>query len=115
MKYATAIVLCALLAACGENIHKPTTIGNAGTAALVAYSVAGEGVAQYLALPLCARPPVYPCKTQSANDALVKADTAAYNAAVAADSVASAASKAAAQKANQELSDALKAAKGGQP
>lgn len=101
------------LAACGENLHKPTTVGNAGTTALVAYSVAGAGVAQYLALPLCANPPVYPCKTKALNDKLAAADTAAYKAAVAADQAADAASAAAAKQANQKLSDAAKEANGG--
>jgi len=76
----------AIIGACSSNLHKPTTAGNAGTTALVAYSVAGAGVGQYLALPLCATPPVYPCKTQVINDRLMAADTAAYNAAMAANS-----------------------------
>jgi hypothetical protein len=111
-----AIVCCLLafvaLAGCAENVHKPTTVGNAGTAAMVAYSVAGMGVSQYLALPLCAKPPVYPCKTQAANDNLAIADTAAYTAAVAVDQAASAAAAVAANQkataANKVLSDALK-------
>jgi hypothetical protein len=66
--------------------HAPTTAANAGTSALVVYSVAGFTAGQYLALPLCATPAVYPCKTQVVNDRLVLADSAAYAAAVAADS-----------------------------
>ncbi len=80
-------ILVALLslAGCGDMLHKPTTAGNAGTSALVAYSAAGYVVGKYLGLPLCATPAVYPCKTQSTNDRLLAADTAAHDAAVAAD------------------------------
>jgi len=106
MKLLFALVLAVTLSACAENIHKPTTAGNAGTTALVAYSIAGAGVGQYLALPLCATPPVYPCKTQAINDRLAAADTAAYNAAVAADN---AANDAAAQANAKAAADALKA------
>lgn len=70
---------------CSTNLHKPTTPGNAGTTALVAYAVAGFTAGKYFALPTCNTPPVYPCKTQSINDRLLLADTAAYNAAKAAD------------------------------
>lgn len=94
----------AFLSGCAENLHKPTTAGNAGTSALVAYSVAGAGVGQYLALPLCGTPPVYPCKTAAMNQNLAVADTAAYNAAIAADNaVGNAALKAASDHANAQL------------
>lgn len=119
MKHSHSFLLIGIatmfLAACAENIHKPTTLGNAGTAALVAYSVAGAGVGEYLALPLCAKPPVYPCKVQSINDKLAAADNAAYAAAVAADKAADAASAAAAAEANKKLSAVLKEANGGKP
>jgi len=88
MRFLATMLLTASLAlmpGCADKLHKPTTAGNAGTTALVAYSVAGAGVGQYLALPLCATPPVYPCKTQVINDRLVAADTAAFNAAMAAN------------------------------
>lgn len=87
MKYALSFILATslFLGGCAENLHKPTTPGNAGTTALVAYAVAGFTAGKYFALPLCATPPVYPCKTQALNDRLLLADTAAYNAAKAAD------------------------------
>lgn len=101
----------AVVAGCAETLHKPTTAGNAGTSALVAYAVAGAAAGKYLAYPLCAAPPVYPCKTQAINDKVALADTAAYNAAVAADSAsASAADKAAASAKLDELNAANKAA-----
>lgn len=97
----------ALSAGCAETLHKPTTAGNAGTSALIAYSVAGAGVGQYLALPFCAQPPVYPCKTHALNQSLSVADTAAYNAAVAVDDAANGPNSAAAidraTKANAQL------------
>jgi hypothetical protein len=80
-----ATCLLAVMAGCAGTLDKPTTPGNAGTSALVAYSVAGFTAGQYLAFPLCANPPVYPCKTQEINDKLVAADAAAYAAAKAAD------------------------------
>lgn len=94
--FIVALLLASLvgIAGCAENLHKPTTVGNAGTTALVAYSAAGVAAGKYLALPLCATPAVQPCKTQAINDKVAAADTAAYNAAVAAD----AASGTAAQK-----------------
>lgn len=86
---AAAAMLCAVVAltACGTtgSLHKPTTAGNAGTTALVAYAVSGATAANYFALSVCATPAVYPCKTQALNDQLKRADTAAYDAAVAAD------------------------------
>lgn len=90
MKLATLLLTAslALMPGCATNFHKPTTAGNAGTTALVAYGVAGAGVADYLALPLCHTPPVYPCKTQAINDRLVLANRAAYQAAIAADNAA---------------------------
>jgi hypothetical protein len=111
MKWITALSLTCMLAlaGCAENLHKPTTLGNAGTSALVAYSVAGAAAGKYLALPLCATPPVYPCKTQAINDRVAAADTAAYNAAVAAD----AASATAAEK--QAAAEKLAALKGATP
>ena len=100
------VALSVLLAVtgCSTNLHKPTTAANAGTTALVAYSIAGAGVGQYLALPFCATPPVYPCKTPALNQQLATADTAAYNAAVAADNAAGNAQlKAASDHANAQL------------
>lgn len=87
MKLIIAFLFVATLGigGCAENLHKPTTPENAGTTALVAYAVAGFTAGKYFALPLCATPPVYPCKTQALNDRLLLADTAAYNAAKAAD------------------------------
>lgn len=85
MKLLLAFILVCSIAGCAENLHKPTTPENAGTTALVAYAVAGFTAGKYFALPLCATPPVYPCKTQALNDRLLAADTAAYNAAKAAD------------------------------
>lgn len=86
---AIAALVCGLfvLSACGSTgtLHKPTTAGNAGTSALIAYSVAGFTAGQYFALTLCGTPAVYPCKTQAVNDRLLLADTATYDAAVAAD------------------------------
>jgi hypothetical protein len=79
------VMLLALCAGCAATLHKPTTTGNAGTSALVAYASAGFVVSKYLALPLCEKPPQYPCKTQATNDRLLAADTAAHDAAVAAD------------------------------
>ena len=105
MKTIALMVLAVALSACGANtLHKPTTAGNAGTSALVAYAVAGAAAGKYLALPLCAQPPVYPCKTQAINDKVALADTAAYNAAVAADAASATASdKADATKKLNEL------------
>jgi hypothetical protein len=82
-----AVALCslAIVAGCGATLHKPTTEGNAGTTALIAYSVAGFTAGQYFKLPLCGTPAVQPCKTQAVNDRLLAADTAAHDAAVAAD------------------------------
>lgn len=101
------VLLCvalAVVAGCATNLHKPTTAANAGTTALVAYSIAGAGVGQYLALPFCATPAVYPCKTPALNQQLATADTAAYNAAVAADNAAGNAQlKAASDHANAQL------------
>lgn len=118
--FAAVIAGLLCLAGCaGKSLHKPTTAGNAGTQALVAYSVAGAGVGQYLALPLCATPPVYPCKTQAINDRLVAADTAAYNAAMAANAAGNSDPNAAvkANKAADELrkvtAEAKTASKGG--
>ncbi len=118
MKLLFALVLAVTLSACATDFHKPTTAGNAGTTALVAYSVAGAGVGKYLALPLCATPPVYPCKTQAINDRLAAADTAAYNAAVAADNAgndaaAQAKAKAAADNLKAQATQATAASKGG--
>lgn len=84
-----ALSLVLTLAACaGQTLHKPTTAGNAGTTALIAYAISGATAAKYFALPLCTTTPVYPCKTQTLNDNLARADTAAYNAAKAADAAA---------------------------
>lgn len=84
---AAAIAVLSLCAfpGCAETLHKPTTVGNAGTTALVAYAAGGYTAGKYFALPLCAPTPVYPCKTQAINDKLLLADTAAYKAAKAAD------------------------------
>lgn len=109
MKYMVLSFLFALLAACGGNsLHKPTTTGNAGMSAVMAYSLAGIGVGEYLALPLCPSPAVYPCKTQATNDSLVKANAAAYKAALAADA---AGNDPAAQAKAKAATDALAKAK----
>ena len=87
MKLLFALVLAVTLSACaGNGLHKPTTVGNAGTTALVAYFAANQAATKYIALPRCATPPVYPCSTQAIVDKVAAADTAAYNAALAADS-----------------------------
>lgn len=87
LKYALSFILATslFLGGCASSLHKPTTAGNAGTTALVAYAVAGFGAGKYFALSTCAKPPVFPCKNQAVNDRLLLADTAAYNAAKAAD------------------------------
>ena len=81
--------LAAVMGGCGPTgkVHKPTTVSNAGGAALVAYSGAGYIASKYFALEPCATPPVYPCKVKSVNDRLLEIQTAAYNAAKAADAV----------------------------
>lgn len=90
MKWITAMVLALALTACGGNsLHKPTTVGNAGTTALVAYYAANQAATKYVALPRCATPPVYPCNTQAIVTQVMTADTAAYEAAMAADSASS--------------------------
>jgi hypothetical protein len=86
-----AALALAVVAGCGATLHKPTTPGNAGTSALVAYATAGFTAGKYLAMDLCATPPVYPCKTQVINDKVLLADTAAYLAAKAADAAGDAA------------------------
>lgn len=90
MKFITALTLCAVLAlaGCAENLHKPTTVGNAGTTALVAYFAANRAAVKYVELPRCATPPVLPCSTQAIVDKIALADTAAYDAAKAADAAA---------------------------
>lgn len=85
MKNVALLIALSLVVGCAGTLHKPTTAGNAGTTALVAYAAAGFTAGQYFSLPLCATPPVYPCKTQSINDKLATFDTAAYKAAKAAD------------------------------
>lgn len=81
----------AFITGCASTLHKPTTAGNAGTSALVAYASAGFIAGQYLALPVCGTPAVLPCKTQVVNDKVTLADTAAYTAAKAADAAGNAA------------------------
>lgn len=85
---ALSLILAVLTACAGQTLHRPTTAGNAGTSALIAYAISGATAGKYFALPLCATPPIYPCKTQALNDRLALADTAAYNAAKAADAAA---------------------------
>lgn len=95
MKRIAILALAILMfTGCAQTLHKPTTAGNAGTSALVAYAIAGYTAGQYLGLPLCAATPVYPCKTQAINDKVVAADLAAYTAAVAADQAGNAAAAA---------------------
>jgi hypothetical protein len=81
-QYLTAIaiaILLALCAGCNTTLHKPTTAGNVGTTALVAYSVEGVGLArQVLKQPTCATPPVYPCVTAEAKQKVDAADEAAW-------------------------------------
>lgn len=103
VRFLSTLALCfalALVAGCATPLHKPTTIGNAGTTALVAYFAANQAATKYVALPRCATPPVYPCSVQSIVDKVAAADTAAYNAAVAADAASATAAdkKAAADK-----------------
>jgi len=102
------IVLCAFaLGGCATSgtLHKPTTAGNAGTSALVAYAAGGFFAGQYLGLDPCATPPVYPCKTKAVNDQVLHADKVAYAAAKAADAAAGDAA------AKAKADDALKALK----
>lgn len=86
--HALFIACVLVLAGCGSTgtLHKPTTAGNIGTTALVAYTLEGVGVArQVLRQPACATPAVYPCVPQSVKDKVDAADLAAYTAAKAAD------------------------------
>jgi hypothetical protein len=107
MRLTAALLLACALGACANFIHKPTTTGNAGVAALVTYGVSGAAAGTYFALPLCATHPVYPCKTQAANDRLDAADQAAHDAAIAADKAATAGNKQAAADKKAELDKQL--------
>lgn len=78
-------IACAMGGCATGTLHKPTTAGNAGAYAVATYSAAGIAAGKYFALPLCAATPVYPCKTQAVNGKLLAADTAAHDAAIAAD------------------------------
>lgn len=100
-----SLVLAAacFMGGCAEKLHKPTTVGNAGTTALVAYFAANQAATKYIALPRCAAPPVQPCSVQSVVDKIATADTAAYNAAMAAD--AAAATQNDKEKASQKLTE----------
>lgn len=103
MKWITATILALALAACGgERLHKPTTAGNAGTTALVAYFAANRAAVKYIELPRCATPRVLPCSDQAVVDKIARADTAAYDAAKAADAAGASA------QAKQDAADALK-------
>lgn len=89
MRFLVVSFLLVLLSACAGTLPKPNTPKTAGVEALVAYGLAGHVAGQYLALPLCTQPlTVVPCKTQAIADKVKAADTAAYNAAVAADNAA---------------------------
>ena len=84
-----AFVACVFVTGCTHTLPKPNNPQTAGVEALVAYGLAGHVAGQYLALPLCTQPlTVVPCKTQAIADKVKLADTAAYNAAVAADAAA---------------------------
>lgn len=109
MRFITAILLTATLAlaGCAETLHKPTTVGNTGTSALVAYFAANRAAVKYIEMPRCATPAVQPCSTQAVVDKVALADTAAYNAAKAADAAAAtAADKQAAQDKLKALQEA---------
>jgi len=94
-RFAPALTLfCVFAVACVAGgcagtgkIDTPTTVSNAGGAAGVTYAVAGKYASYYFALDVCATPPVYPCKVMSVNNKLLEVDTAAYNAAKAANAV----------------------------
>jgi len=102
MKFILASLLTLALAACGgERLHKPTTAGNAGTTALVAYYAANRAAVKYIELPRCVTPRVLPCSDQSVVDKIALADTAAYDAAKAADAAGASA------QAKQDAADAL--------
>lgn len=107
MKWIIASLLALALAACGgERLHKPTTAGNAGTTALVAYFAANRAAVKYIELPRCATPRVLPCSDQAVVDKIALADTAAYDAAKAADAAgATAQQKADAEKALATLKE----------
>lgn len=91
MKFLTALLIACLLAVvagCGATgtLHKPTTAGNVGTTALVAYTLEGVSVTrQVLKQPTCATPAVYPCVPQAIKAKVDAVDQAAYLAAKAAD------------------------------
>lgn len=110
MKYVLAFLLflpIALGGCTGNGLHKPTTPGNAGTTALVAYFAANQAATKYIALPRCGTPAVQPCSVQSVVDSVARAGTAAYEAAIAADSAsATQADKDAAKKKLDELKGA---------
>lgn len=104
MKLILALVLAVTLSACaGNGLHKPTTVGNAGTTALVAYFAANQAATKYIALPRCGQPAVQPCSVQSVVDRVADADTAAFNAALAAD--AASATQAEKDKAKSKLDE----------
>lgn len=89
MKHFVAALLVASLAACSHTLPKPNNPQTAGVEALVAYGLAAHVAGQYLALPFCTKPlTVFPCKTPEIAAKVKLADTAAYNAAVAADAAA---------------------------
>jgi hypothetical protein len=69
----------------GDKLHKPNEVGGSLVATDFTYAAAGYAVGKYLGLPLCATPPVYPCKTQAINDRLVAANRAAFQAVLAAN------------------------------
>lgn len=99
----------ACLSGCGgtNGLHKPNDVGGAVIATDFTYSAAGYTVGKYLGLPLCATPPVYPCKLQAINDRLVLANRAAYQAVMAAQAGGGSAQNATDKKAalSKELDD----------
>jgi hypothetical protein len=110
-----AAVMLAIVACGPTTLPKPNTPQQAGVEALVAYGLAGHVAGQYLALPLCTKPlTTVPCKTADIAARVAAADTAAYNAAVAADAAVNDPTKqqAAASKI-KALRDANGAANGG--
>jgi hypothetical protein len=86
-------VVCAGCATTGK-LPTPETPKQAGVTALVAYGLAGSYAKTYTHYPLCTDPlTVVPCKKADIAAKVKAADTAAYNAAVAADAAVNDAAK----------------------
>src|SRR4051812_8789073 len=97
----------------GTKLPQPTTPKQTGVTALVAYGLAGSYAKKYTHYPECTSPlTVVPCKKADIAARVKAADTAAYDAAVAADdAVNDAAKQAEAQKKLDELDSANATAK----